>query len=839
MSCVTKHIDNFCNNFLSLNINLSNGSGPTLEVDILGEPDYTKNHREIVEGVLSRLKESNVPIYGSWMLLSASTTKSSSGVITKVRMIDSVWVEANSTTIGVNMESGGDIMLGSEYFNVNGVAVNSPTTNGSLLMSAENLRKNYYSLNSGKFYISQSGSILAKPSNLTPKEFLKTYMPGLPNPYVEFGSFYYTFDELTRVCGVRNTNGMYGLYNNSGTKYEVLSSIGSTFGRGYVANSMWGSTFIDYTEDDGKVDVLTNKGISPPSEAVSSSFEIDYSSGHTWNATKIVKSPGRYKTDEQNNTAAADIDDDSRIVEDEYVTLTFRTNYNGFGGMVDTKYIWGRNNGEYDWNKDDFAYTILRETDLFKEYCLAYYISKNATKVNVKDYEWYERVYGITPGNGDPVQESNYEWYTNVQGLVDSPSAALLAGAESLSRTREAYRNIENGIRDFGDDCLGYFQNYNRFQVATHFGNENFGGGPLTTTGAGPVDNMGDAINSVGVFNFGSTHFPKGGKNWVCLEGDMTFYTFDTGINEVRGLENVKNFGISNFHGFVDEVFNTDWNYDEPDGMQGAFVVDFGENKIPTLDLSMDLDKYQSYLDFSPSIRDGANGDAALNGVAAVNVKGLQAKVEELHDELKEIAEDLMEINPDFDAEITSQGFKNNDPSNFGRVSGGGPFGQDVRQANLSEEDQKASINEVPQVFRKQAMYSCSPSVPGDKVFSSAYKMNKKQFDHIVDYSWSNSWKDASGNEQPPISYMTESGEINHIAYSNVCVNGKAVPYIEKISFSLVNSMYDNYDLKYLESLSMSQVDGKLTANYTFSQKSMMPDYKGLAGTKVKLQNMI
>ncbi len=837
MSCVTKHIDDFCNNFLSLNINLSNGSGPTLEVDILGEPDYTKNHREIVEGVLSRLRQSNVPIYGNWMLLSASTTKSSSGVITKVRMIDSSWVEANSTTIGVRMESGGDIILGSEYFNVNGVGVNSPTRSGSLLMSASNLKANYYYLNSGKFYISQSGSVLSKPSNLSPKEFLKTYMPGLPNPHVEFGSFYYTFQELMSVCSADNSDGMYGLYNNSGTKYEVLSSIGSTFGRGYVNNSMWGSKFIDYTVDDGKVDVLTNAGISPPSEAVSSSFEIDYSSGHTWNATKIIKSPGRYKSDD--NTAATD--DDSRIVEDSYHTVTHRTNYNGFGGMIDTSHIWGKNNGDQGWSRNDFAYTIIRETELFKEYCLAYYIADNATKVDTNDFDWYKRVYNVTPGNGNAVQEDNYEWYTDVQNLVDSPNAALEAGAESLSRTRDSYRAVSpsDDIQDYGESCLSYFTNYNRFQIATHFGNEFFGGGALTTTGAGPVSNLGDAINSVGVYNFGSTHYPKGGKNWICLDGDMEFYTFDTGITSVKGLENVKNFGISNFGGFAKKVEGTTWVYDDPDGMQGAFLVDFGENAIPNLDLSVDLDIYQNYLDFSPSIRDGSDGDAALGGVAAVNVEGLRGEVEDLFDQLVDIAEQLEEINPDELAEITFQGVKNNDPSNFGRVSDGSPFGKDVRQANLSEADQKANINEVPPVFRRQSMHSCKPDVPGDKVYSTAYEMNKKQFDHIVDYSWSDSWKDARGNEQPPISYMTESGEINHIAYSDICANGKAVPYIEKISFSLVNSMYDNYDIRYLESLSMSQVDGKLIANYTFSQKSMMPDYKGLAGTKVKLQNMM
>ena len=314
MSCTTKNIDEFCNNFLSLNINLGGASGPTLECQILGEPDYTKSHELIVEGVKQKLEQANIPITGEWKLLSVSTDKNSGGIITTVRMIDSVWAKANSMHIGVNGESGGDIMLGTEFFHIAGVPVGGYGVPGEAIISRSTLLAWYNYLNRGTHYITTTGSIAPKPSNLTSKEFLATYMPGIPHPNVEFGSFYYTpkqlFAAVSTALGVQAPQNsstassddlpavnFYGLYNLSGKVFDVMSQIGNTFGFLYVHNSFWGSRYLNLDGNIGKIDVLTDAGISAPDSSVASSFEIDYSSGLTWNATKITKMPGRYKRD--------------------------------------------------------------------------------------------------------------------------------------------------------------------------------------------------------------------------------------------------------------------------------------------------------------------------------------------------------------------------------------------------------------------------------------------------------------------------------------------------------------------------------------------------------------
>ncbi len=499
MSCTTKHIDEFCNNFLSLNMNLGGASGPTLECQILGEPDYTKSHELIVEGVKQKLTEANIPIVGEWTLLSVSTDKSSGGIITTVRMIDSVWAKANSMHIGVTGESGGDIMLGNEYFHIAGVPVGGYGVPGEAILRRSFLLDNYDKLNKGTHYITTSGNIVSKPTNLTSQEFLSTYMPGIPHPNVEFGSFYYTpaelFSTVSNNLGIQTPQNssttssddlpainFYGLYNTSGTVFDVMSQIGNTFGFLYVHNSFWGSRYLNLDGNIGKIDVLTEAGISAPNSSVSSSFEVDYSSGLTWNATKITKMPGRYKRD--------------------------------------------------------------------------------------------------VPDSRDP---TDGQMFFSVEQRVGS---------------------YNGGIIDSGD-------------------------------------------------------------------------------------------------------------------IYGEFTEPFANRKL------------------------------------------------------------------------------------------------------------------YP--------HSCNPELSPEmeeKVGSDAYLLNKTQYNHVVDYAWT-SGGTPQGNRSNAVSYITESGKVEQFAYNDLCANGYIVPYLEKIKFSLINELYTGFSFKYLESLNINVVDGKMIANYAFSQKNMMPDFKGLAGARVKLQNMI
>ena len=67
------------------------------------------------------------------------------------------------------------------------------------------------------------------------------------------------------------------------------------------------------------------------------------------------------------------------------------------------------------------------------------------------------------------------------------------------------------------------------------------------------------------------------------------------------------------------------------------------------------------------------------------------------------------------------------------------------------------------------------------------------------------------------------------------------MPFIETISFSLVNELYSltENQMKFLEALSITINDGKMNAKYSFSEKSSTPDFRGMDAAKVSLQNLI
>lgn len=89
------------------------------------------------------------------------------------------------------------------------------------------------------------------------------------------------------------------------------------------------------------------------------------------------------------------------------------------------------------------------------------------------------------------------------------------------------------------------------------------------------------------------------------------------------------------------------------------------------------------------------------------------------------------------------------------------------------------------------------------------------------------------------IKYFEERDIAEKTAYHAACANNTSVPYLEKINFTLVNKFYNmnKTQIKYLEGLTINVAGGKLQATYTFSQKVVIPDYKGLAASKVSLQN--
>ena len=848
MSCTTKHIDEFCNNFLSLNINLGGASGPTLECQILGEPDYTKSHTLIVEGVKQKLEQANIPITGEWTLLSVSTDKSSGGIITTVRMIDSVWAKANSLHIGVTGESGGDIMLGTEYFHIAGVPVGGYGVPGETIVSRSTLSAWYKFLNKGTHYITTSGSIASKPSNLTTKEFLATYMPGVPNPNVEFGSFYYTpgtlFSAVSTNLGIQAPQNssttssddlpainFYGLYNTSGKVFDVMSQLGNSFGFLYVHNSFWGSRYLNLDGNIGKIDVLTEAGISAPNSSVSSSFEVDYSSGLTWNASKITKMPGRYRRDEP----------DSRDPEDGqmFFSVSQRVGSKGGsnGGLIDSSSLHGQ------WTSRDFAWAMLRDTQLVHDIGVSAVVKNSGEKA--ENQEFFKSLY---PGQG---WGEYHEFYT---GFAEALNVADILESAAIELGYEAeHAAIGAGAIDYTENCINYFRDLNRFQYCAKHDNEYdrikgpvYMSGYLVAYGTDGNDQFGNSVGDVCPFhNFGSRFFNLGSKQWSSESGAKFDFILGSASISASPLAAAKKEGIVSIADFFGEFTFLNLNqYDE----QGILLFDFGENPMPSVNSQFDLEGYEPMVDISPSIKRGSN-ESAYGGIAAIalgnellNKPGLRDIFSANAIEIAAAVEAASSSNPTEEADIGFSGMKKRDTSGMGNRSGSGRYGTSLSQrSDLDADEQRDTINNEPYANRKLYTQSCSPVLSPEmeeKVGSDAYLLNKTQYNHIVDYAWT-SGGTPQGNQSNPVSYITQSGKVEQFAYNDLCANGYIVPYLEKIKFSLINELYTDFSFKYLESLNINVVDGKMIANYVFSQKNMMPDFKGLAGSRVKLQNMI
>lgn len=811
-------------------MNLSGATGPTIECTILGEPDYTKNHVEILSGVTKRLKESGFPLKGQWELLSSSSSKSGAGVITTIRMIDRVWREHNSTQIGLTLESGGDIIVGREYFHIAGIPIGSHKSPGEAILSYNTLRNWYKRLNKGTHFITSDGAIQTKPSSMTAGEFISSFSPGIPNPLVEFGNFYYTPQELiTSVnekmgISIKGGEGLYGLFSNSGKAAQVLGGIGAMFGKIYVGNSFWEPQFIDLTGDRGKAQVLEDNGITIPDSAVSSTREIDYSSGFTWNATKITKRPGRYKVDRE--------DDDNKDSAIDVFTSKSKIlmGSNSLGGSIDIEEIFG------DWSKKDWAWSYLRETQWAREYGMALAIQKAGTAAGFDAEKFFEDLYGV----------SGYKFYTQISKYEDEDFLLLAADKFGLKATELKF----GGLVGKQKYCRQYWLNKNRWWYAATMNNESDrrsnnklpSSGDVTASGVDSFDMYGNGTYGCPFSSFGSRLTNLGSKTWYAEPSgaEINFMAGDANWKSsvFAGVDPEKVQGNS----VADVLYASNGarinSLNNQFGEQGMILLDYGENIVPEVRLPLLKDSLMNVIDLSPSVT-ASDGTAAYGGIGGIKEDELNQLGDEYFEELEGALEEA--ISDDDSPRLGFFGFKSMTKNGVGhRVADGSRFGVDLADSSLNEEEQAAYVNAPPRVYRKFHISNCSAAVKNENAASMAFHINKTQVNHKVNYSWTTGENipDYESKNDALYTIITEEGKIEQLAYKDICNNGFAVPYIESISFSLVNEMLEDFDIKYLESLSMNVVNGKLTCNYKFSEKNMLPDYKGMAGMRVKLQNL-
>lgn len=853
MSC-TKEISGFCSRFLSLNLSMSGSSGPTLEVSILGEPfDWTeiKNDPKSVAGsIVEMLNQSNFPISGEWMIVKIEAKKSSSGVVTNVQMIDKQWAIWNNYQIGLTLNSGGDVVLGEEYFNVTGIPwgdiVNAFPASAprNILVRGGLYRSLYHELNIGNIFINNYGGWSQRPSNITQKDFIEKHVPGLTNPWTEFGQYYYNFKkEIVGHAGGVFSNipfpgDIEGLFNESGSAYDVFSSIGARFGYVFVPTTNF-LGFHRLTSDFGKLNVLTSAGISIPDDAESSSYGVDYGAGYSQESFLHVKSPGR----EMKEATQVLSDDNQNLAEVEPKRIKEResslsiSNDNlweqGFtAGITDKHIIW----------------RFIKESPLIQELGQAYYIYINSTLAD--DAGAWKAMYPIFASTGpsgtrDIVDEDNSSSIQNPSEAIDynhrvmygfasklnAPEANPFKNAARALGFEDVYGDFEGDVAqgvvripNIEDKIDAYLRNYNRFSYIDDWNTDD-------------ITEQGDIANSwypstFGFRNFGTKFQQLGTKEYYAEnKGDIEFIIGETPIENTQMYDT----GINNNIITIDDVVGRL----NPNIEQGVILISKKANEFPQIDMEINYEGFQNLIDIEPSVRTqvsvvnpgGGTPDKEVNllgGVAAINYGGLQ-----------KIAKDFV------------QGIQNkltNFRSNISKQSTtvwmtGLKEPMTVYNNNLTSSSaptSPAQVNQTTAVNRQAWSTQC-----GDKPnWDISLVINRKIFNFNVDYAIHErpSLKEQSGQIESPDSgavwYLDEQGVVQKNAYMDSCNYSINVPYLEKISFTLVNQLY-THDLKYLESANISVVGGKLTANYTFSQKVMAPDYAGLSGAKASLQNLL
>lgn len=830
--CSSKYVNQFCTKYLNINLNFALATGPTIDIALLGEPPqgFDEVDQEYVKTVIKDLQSYGLPLEGSWEIVQISTSKSSSGVITNLRLIDGKWLEFETTEVGLTTQSHGDIMIGREFFNVTGIPYNVWGAGAKNIMISGSFYRKYYSdLNRGLKFVTNKGSIVDTPSNISVDNFVDSLVPGLPDPYVDFGNFYYRFDELMdkKVNGVelgslinQGNAAFPGLFNFDGTLNSVLSAIAAQFGKLFISNNLYDRQFFELSEDFGKKDVLVNANIQVPDEAISSIESRDYSSGYSQEAAIHIKTPGRYPTEPETE----EVDDDNPQYYAPPATIT--ENHNDrftTSSYISIKELYGLDGYNDSQLEDAVTYETLKGDPFLEEYGLYLFIKQNCQEA--QDQAYYKRTYTQVP--------EGYKFYygaDQVAKVTNDQAISLAVQSLGLGEGKD--------VIDAGVDIsliIQYFQNKNRFAY-------------YTGTGSGKISENGNStgINemystgsyaSIGFYNYGTARNPTGSKEWAAYVNNQ-----EVGITFVR--ESNASQTISNMVGAPSGStfsFNVDTK-DEP--TTGALVIDTGANslELPSAQEFPDYEALSVWVDLNPAILKEGNQS---RGIVAIN------------DSFENLSNDVTFFSAPSSStdavEIQSWGVSTRQLLSL--RTGAGP-----KSKSQARDYEPSTVNKYPRIIRSFYKNVCLPADPHNSI-SKAHLLNRNILNYKADFVWDDGkyinneqikrvyengkwYKVIVANntrEEIDIKYLDQENSNERRAYYAACENNVTVPYLEKINFSLINKFYNmnKTQVKYLEGLTITVTGGKVQASYTFSQKVVIPDYKGLVASKVSLQNTL
>lgn len=828
MTCVIKNVEDFCSKFVSINLSMSTSSGPSLEVSVIGSPE-SSDHESLSSTILKELEDFSINLGNSesWELVSVKTSKSSSGVITTCYFIDSLWLAFSGYYVApgtpeLGPESFADVTLGRELFSVTGTANSRwDGRQRDILMDGDFLwgnGRNYDRLNSGQAYINLSGGITHQSvytlSNIgkdtTIAQLRQNHVPGIPHPKIEFGTIYYNvlgskglikriqdflLATAKKTVQIEGASGMNGKFNDSGTFFDVLSGIGSAYGRSFVANSFWGARFFQSDDIVGTIEAMQDAGISVPENAISSSQERDYSMAVRHDNQRVNRRPGRHPR----------IDQD--IVYDPSGTTPV---YSDDGGQRLVP-IEGFESGEVGLSQSinfgaeasdrELAWLLVGDHPIFEEIGLATAISYGTQFPN---QAWAEDIYGM-----------GGTYYIGVNAQIKSNNIPSLARQQM-------------GVQGTATDAhLCTFMNNKRIWYTTQINHKDI-------SMQGDVDGSTPILQDPETFGFdnaGTAETQLGSRTWNTTSGGSLSFipgSADLGMLGVDCGAYDKGTTVSGASGASSDEASI------RSGV-GIVAVDYGPIDIPSIaGIDVDFMGLECKIDNSPSVR--AEGGAKFGGIASIH---LQSLINIGNAYLNSVAQRFTNAKA-----RRAQGAS---AMWHGRIISGhawasssprGKGGTGTTYNKLSSEAQKKAMTSKMTVLRHSSYQSCSSNIdlPNWPTFTQASLLNRSVNHSSVDYAW------REHNEKHYIE-LDEGGRATVLAYNMSCAENplKAVPFIEKQSFSLVNEMIEiNSDnLKYLESMSINIVDGKLTSNYSFSEKIKVRDHRKLATALTPLKVML
>ena len=868
MSCVIKNIDKYCDlNIINLSINSGSFNNTAIDIEFLGENDIEIGS----EGSLKDLIGASnvVPFFESaeWICVSKAISKSESGVKTRMSFQDNFSKEANETYIGLTNRVGGDILLGKEYFTINDSihpdGINVP---GDFLISREFLRLNFSRLYSGRNYVNLSGQIVPNPhhwSNKTTKAEQEAALENdafrgqYPNPFQDFGEILYTFKNLinTSKYPVQNIdpNEIVGLFNQSGSFFDCMNSILNTYGKIFVANPLLGGYYVhDAAVDLGKIDVLKDVGISPPDSAISSNISNDMSSGYSSSAWLRTFRKGYWVEDdgrdsgEQGNQNYENFIYHSKSDESEGLTsFNLAILLNKFGAPDNN---WGifespSNNNYLRVLAANLAYEVMVDRGFARDANIAEYMLTTATRL--QDQNDINRIYKKYDLNL-PMPSGNYYYFvdgenTDVIQIMDNgfnnhdPSGKSQSELFFKWLMQSSGKNFPNGrihpdlIRVFMSkrNSINYIQRFNG-KYLTQNGDKRGSAYPYTTT--------------EGFENFGTSRDPRGEKNWYSDIGIRPQFHLD--LSQLADSP----FGWALPYVDVDTLHDFYRSYGFwLDGISaqisagseryGVAFTDKGDYPHETLQesISMLLSRYDQRMEV---LADKENvsfleESAYSRGLVIIPKTGLSSGL--TTSTLHALALDLRNT---FETYLKSpkHRFSDNSQVNFsyyGEAVQGRPSnsytsiqgaGSDGRLPNGGS-NLDGLANRV-NVLRSEGFYT------------NAKDPIKHPNRRIANYSQEISNVQDQGKQ---ITYIDQSGKVNYAAWKldkYIYVNDLA-----RINFTLINELIDFSQvpdwIKYLEAMDISITSGILTANYTFSQRILIPDYLGREQARAELQSLI